>query len=71
MEILNKKEYEDFTELRRKKKLDADAQQIIAYLHSKYFKHSFFKPCSCSGKTWQQWIAQLNDLYEQGYQSNS
>jgi hypothetical protein len=60
-------EYENYSEVREKKKLDADTQEVIAYLHAKYFKHSFYKPCTCSGKTWQMWVAQLNDIYERGY----
>jgi len=62
-----KEEYEQYSQVREKKKLDTDAQEVIANLHAKYYKHSFYKPCTCSGKTWQQWVAQLNDIYGQGY----
>jgi len=73
MEVLTKVEYDAYSVVRNKKKLDAHAQEVIASLHSKYFKHSFYKPCSCAGsvKTWQQWISQLNDLYEQGYREDT
>ncbi len=60
-------EYENYSEVREKKKLNADTQEVIAHLHAKYFKHSFYKPCTCSGKTWQMWVAQLNDIYERGH----
>lgn len=62
-----KEEYEQYSQVREKKKLDADTQEVIATLHAKYFKHSFYKPCSCSGKTWQEWVAQLNHIYERGH----
>jgi hypothetical protein len=62
-----KEEYEQYSQVREKKKLDTDAQEVIANLHAKYYKHSFYKPCTCSGKTWQQWVAQLNDIYGRGY----
>lgn len=64
---MNKSEYEEYSKIRANRKLDALTQEIIATLHAKYFNHQFFKPCSCSGKTWQQWIAQLNDLWDNGY----
>ena len=38
--------------------------KLVAELHAKYFKHSFYLPCKCSPKTINQWIAQINDLYE-------
>lgn len=68
---LTKHEYDAYSLVREKRKLDINAQEIIAQLHSKYFKHSFFKPCSCSGKTWQQWIAQLNVIYDKGYREDT
>jgi len=71
MEILTQQEYEEFDAVRKKQRLDADAQDLIARLHAKYYKHQYYKPCSCSGKTWQQWISQLNDLYDNGYQQGS
>lgn len=70
MEQMTKQEYEDFTKVRRDAKLDVTAQEIIATLHAKYFKHSFYKPCTCSGKTWQQWISQLNNIYDNGFREN-
>ena len=38
--------------------------ELICQLHAKYYKHSFYKPCTCSPKTIKTWIAQLNDIYE-------
>ena len=38
--------------------------KLVAELHAKYFKHSFYLPCKCSPKIINQWIAQINDLYE-------
>lgn len=65
--LMSKKDFETFATIRLKKKLNPDAVENIAYLHAKYFKHKYFKPCTCSGKTWQQWIAQLNTLWDNGY----
>tara|TARA_R110000744_G_scaffold276282_1_gene389001 strand:- start:482 stop:688 length:207 start_codon:yes stop_codon:yes gene_type:complete len=38
---------------------------MVCELHAKYFKHSFYKPCTCSPRKIKNWIAQLNDIYEQ------
>ena len=67
MERFLKEEYDSYSLVREKRKLDPEAQKVIATLHAKYYKHTFYKPCSCSGKTWQQWVSQLNDIYERGY----
>jgi hypothetical protein len=39
--------------------------ELICKLHAKYYKHSYYKPCTCNPKTIKQWIAQLNDIYDQ------
>jgi len=39
--------------------------ELICQLHAKYYKHSYYKPCTCNPKTIKQWIAQLNDIYDQ------
>tara|TARA_E500000318_G_scaffold105680_1_gene112857 strand:+ start:3218 stop:3433 length:216 start_codon:yes stop_codon:yes gene_type:complete len=67
MEKLDNNEAKAFEKIKNNAKLDAYAQDVIATLHAKYFRHSYYKPCTCSGKTWQQWISQLNDLYDQGH----
>lgn len=45
-------------------KLTQDQFQLVCELHAKYFKHRFYKPCTCSPRVINTWIAQLNDLYE-------
>jgi len=64
---MTEKEYNLFTKVKEQKSLTVENQEIIATLHAKYYKHQFFMPCSCSGKTWKQWVAQLNDVYANGY----
>lgn len=67
---MNKDEWIQYRQIRENKKLDPRTQKIIAELHSKYFKHTYHVPCSCSGKTWQQWIGHLNEIYSNGYREN-
>ena len=52
--------------LNRKKQNEIDRQQIelIARLHSELYKHKYNEPCTCSGKIYNQWIAEINKVYE-------
>ena len=52
--------------LNRKKQNEIDRQQIelIARLHSELYKHKYNEPCTCSSKNWNQWIAEINKVYE-------
>lgn len=45
-------------------KINRSEFDLICKLHAKYYKHSFYKPCTCNPKTIKQWIAQLNDVYD-------
>ena len=38
--------------------------ELICQLHAKYYKHRYYKPCTCNPKTIKLWIAQLNDVYD-------
>jgi len=66
MEELEYTDWWTIHQLKKVKKLDPETQKKIAKLHSKYFNHSYYLPCSCTAKTWQQWVSQLNDLYDKG-----
>ena len=44
--------------------LSREQFELICQLHSKYYKHSYYKPCTCSPKVIKTWIAQLNDIYD-------
>jgi len=52
--------------LNRKKQNEIDRQQIelIARLHSQLYKHKYNVPCTCNGKIYNQWIAEINKVYE-------
>lgn len=47
-----------------KHSLNQEQFELVCILHSKYFNHSFYKPCTCSPKVIKDWIAQLDKLYE-------
>ena len=65
---MNKLDYEDWTQFRANtsNQINKDEFELVCQLHAKYYKHSFYKPCSCSPRTINKWIAMLNDVYAKG-----
>lgn len=41
-----------------------DELKRIAQMHSDYYKHTFFIPCSCNKKKIQKFIDDINKVYE-------
>tara|TARA_Y100000588_G_C13535630_1_gene619749 strand:+ start:106 stop:318 length:213 start_codon:yes stop_codon:yes gene_type:complete len=64
----NKQDYEKWTTFRMGKKqyLSRAEFEMVCYFHSKYHKHSYYLPCTCSPKTIKQWIVDLNKIWENG-----
>lgn len=64
----NKEEYDKWTEFKSANgnSINRQEQELIARLHSKYYKHSYYLPCTCTPKTYIAWIKQLNDIYANG-----
>ena len=71
MELLkfDKKEYDDWTKFKENNgnQINKQEQKLIAKLHSKYHKHSYYLPCECTPKTYIAWIKHLNDIYANGH----
>jgi hypothetical protein len=44
--------------------LNRNQFQLVCELHSKYFKHKFYKPCTCNPKVIKQWISDITKLYD-------
>jgi len=40
-----------------------DEVTMISELHAKYFNHRYKRICTCSPKTVQKWVNDLNELY--------
>ena len=68
MVIFEKQDYEKWTKFRMGKKsyLSQKEFEMVSYFHSKYKKHSYYLPCTCSPKTIKQWIVDLNKIWENG-----
>ena len=36
---------------------------VLCTLHSKYYNHKYYTPCSCNGKIYRMWIADIDKIY--------
>ena len=65
MELEDVQWWYDFKKRYNGTKLDGSDFNILCELHSKYFNHSFYKPCSCNGgKVIKQWAKELDDFFK-------
>ena len=64
----NKLDYAKWENFRMgtKQHLSAQEFELVCQLHSIYYKHNYYKPCTCSPKTIKQWIKDLNVIWNNG-----
>ena len=67
-----KKDFKLWTVFRMGKKLYLSPKEfeLVCDLHSRYYKHSYYKPCTCSPKTINKWIKDLNIIWDNGNQKD-
>ena len=46
--------------------LDANEFELVCKLHAEYYKHNYYKPCTCNPRTIKQWIKDLNVIWDNG-----
>lgn len=46
-------------------KLTPEYRKILCNLHAKYYNHKYHEPCSCNGKIYRMWIADIDRIYNQ------
>lgn len=65
---MSSEDYQDWSKFRSSNSQQINEQEInlIVELHAKYFNHKLRRPCTCSPKTYNQWISQLNKIYDNG-----
>jgi hypothetical protein len=67
---LNKQDYEKWTQFRMGKKSNISREELemVSDFHSRYYEggHKYFIPCTCSPRIINQWIADLNKIWENG-----
>ena len=64
----NKLDYGKWTEFRMgtSKHLSTKEFEMVCELHAKYYKHKFYKVCTCSPKKVKRWINDLNAIWNNG-----
>ena len=60
------KQWEEFR-LSKKSTISRTEYKMVCDLHSEYYKHKFYEPCTCSPKTINKWIKDLNVIWDNGY----
>lgn len=40
--------------------------RLVCLLHSQYYKHKYYEPCTCSPKIINKWIKELNVVWNNG-----
>ncbi len=70
MDKMNKLHYDKWTEFQEGtgSELNKEEQKLLARLHSHYFKHTYYLPCTCSPKIYNQWISEINNIYKKGFE---
>ena len=65
----NKYDFKDWEKFRLSKKstISRAEYKMVCDLHSEYYKHKFYEPCTCSPKTINKWIKELNVIWDNGY----
>ena len=48
--------------------LNKEEQELLARLHSIYYKHSYYLPCTCDPKVYNKWISDVNAIYKRGFE---
>ena len=43
--------------------LPYEYKKILCNLHANYYEHPYTEPCSCNGKTYKLWIADIDRIY--------
>ena len=67
-----KEDRTDWGEFRMDKKqhLSPVEFELLCQLHAKYYKHTYYKPCTCNPKTIVKWIKDLNIIWDNGIKKN-
>jgi hypothetical protein len=55
--------WQDFKE-NRGQKITSPEQEMVARMHSDLFHHKFTKPCTCSPKKWNEWIRDIDRIFD-------
>jgi len=63
-----KDDYKKWEQFRNNPKSTISGKEfdLVCDLHSRYKKHSYYKPCTCNPNEIKRWITDLNDIFNEG-----
>ena len=44
-------------------KLTPEYRKILCTLHAQYYNHKYSEPCTCNGRLYRTWIADIDRVY--------
>ena len=44
-------------------RLTPEYRKILCKLHAQYYNHKYNEPCTCNGKIYKMWIADMDRVY--------
>lgn len=44
-------------------RLTPEYRKILCELHAKYYNHKYSEPCTCNGRLYKTWIADIDKIY--------
>ena len=64
----NKQDYAKWENFRMgtSQHISSEEFQMVCEFHAKYYKHKFYKVCTCSPKKIKRWIKDLNAIWNNG-----
>jgi len=68
-EKLDRQDWQEFR-METKQYLSPTEFELISQLHSKYYKHNYYRPCTCSPVTIKNWIKDLNIIWDNGHKED-
>jgi len=45
-------------------RLTPEYRKILCTLHANYYNHKYSEPCTCDGKIYKMWIADIDRIYD-------
>lgn len=44
-------------------RLTPEYRKVLCTLHAKYYNHKYSEPCTCNGRLYKTWIADIDKIY--------
>lgn len=44
-------------------RLTPEYRKVLCTLHAKYYNHKYVEPCTCNGRLYRNWIADIDKIY--------